>query len=243
MARDGDKIDKDRGDAIPEGSTGAEGEEEEEDDAEDDEEEEENAPLDLTPPDCDAGIKEWTWYICTLPIVLVLVCTVPDVRREGFRRFYIVSFVISIFWIAVFTYFMLYCAQIIALSFGINEVVIALLVLAPGTSVPDLLTSVIVARQGHGDMAISSSIGSNIFDVTIGLPVPWLLNSMRNAGRPASLESQNMEIMIGLLLLMLLYTIVSIMAHGWAMTKLMGAIMLVMYVLFMVMAVCIFMFV
>lgn len=40
--------------------------------------------------------------------------------------------------------------------------------LAAGTSVPDLLTSVIVARKGFGDMAISSSIGSNIFDITVG---------------------------------------------------------------------------
>ena len=49
--------------------------------------------------------------------------------------------------------------------------------LAAGTSVPDLLTSVIVARQGQGDMAVSSSIGSNIFDVLVGLPFPWYANS------------------------------------------------------------------
>ena len=40
--------------------------------------------------------------------------------------------------------------------------------LAAGTSVPDLITSVIVARKGLGDMAVSSSVGSNIFDVTVG---------------------------------------------------------------------------
>lgn len=40
--------------------------------------------------------------------------------------------------------------------------------LAAGTSIPDLITSVIVARKGLGDMALSSSIGSNMFDVTIG---------------------------------------------------------------------------
>ena len=47
--------------------------------------------------------------------------------------------------------------------------------LAAGTSVPDLLTSVLVAMKGEGDMAVSSSIGSNIFDVTVGLPLPWLI--------------------------------------------------------------------
>lgn len=40
--------------------------------------------------------------------------------------------------------------------------------LAAGTSIPDLITSVIVARKGYGDMALSSSIGSNMFDVTVG---------------------------------------------------------------------------
>ena len=56
---------------------------------------------------------------------------------------------------------------------GIPQAVMGLTVLAAGTSVPDLMTSVIVARQGYGDMAVSSSIGSNIFDILIGLPIPW----------------------------------------------------------------------
>ena len=46
--------------------------------------------------------------------------------------------------------------------------VMGLTFLAAGTSVPDLITSVLVAKQGKGDMAVSSSVGSNIFDVTIG---------------------------------------------------------------------------
>ena len=40
--------------------------------------------------------------------------------------------------------------------------------IAAGTSVPDLITSVIVARKGLGDMAVSSSIGSNLFDICVG---------------------------------------------------------------------------
>jgi Ca2+/Na+ antiporter len=44
--------------------------------------------------------------------------------------------------------------------------VLGLTLLAAGTSVPDLLSSVIVAKRGEGDMAVSSSIGSNIFDVS-----------------------------------------------------------------------------
>ena len=46
--------------------------------------------------------------------------------------------------------------------------VMGLTFLAAGTSIPDLITSVLVAKQGLGDMAVSSSIGSNIFDITVG---------------------------------------------------------------------------
>lgn len=41
-------------------------------------------------------------------------------------------------------------------------------ILLTGTSIPDLITSVLVARKGFGDMAVSSSVGSNIFDVCVG---------------------------------------------------------------------------
>lgn len=47
-----------------------------------------------------------------------------------------------------------------------------LTILAAGTSIPDLITSVIVARKGLGDMAVSSSVGSNIFDITVGYVRP-----------------------------------------------------------------------
>jgi len=55
--------------------------------------------------------------------------------------------------------------------------VMGLTFLAAGTSIPDLITSVIVARKGFGDMAVSSSVGSNIFDVTVGcvIYVPWYM--------------------------------------------------------------------
>ena len=65
--------------------------------------------------------------------------------------------------------------EIIGNTLGIPSVVMGLTFLAAGTSVPDLLSSVIVARKGEGDMAVSSSIGSNIFDILVGLPVPWII--------------------------------------------------------------------
>ena len=52
--------------------------------------------------------------------------------------------------------------------------------LAAGTSVPDTIASVMVARNGYGDMAVSNSIGSNVFDILLGLGLPWFLSTTIN---------------------------------------------------------------
>ena len=79
---------------------------------------------------------------------------------------------------------MVWWAEVFGIVCYIPTVVMGLTFLAAGTSVPDLLTSVLVAREGKGDMAVSSSVGSNIFDVLVGLPLPWLLASAVNGGKP-----------------------------------------------------------
>ena len=123
----------------------------------------------------DAGILGNFWHLLQLPIVAALTFTTPDVRRQGMGKWCYVSFFIAILWIGVFAYFMVGWTEIIGNTIGVPHVVMGYTVLAAGTSVPDLLSSVIVTRQGSGDMAISSSIGSNIFDITVGLPIPWLI--------------------------------------------------------------------
>merc|ERR1719401_2029588 len=98
----------------------------------------------------------------------------------------------------------------------IDTRILALTLIASGTSVPDLLTSVIVTLQGYGDMAISSSIGPNIFDVTVGLPVPWLIYCMVNKEAVKVQSKQmTMAIQMGSLILMLGFTILSIKFCGW----------------------------
>mmetsp|Transcript_68234 Transcript_68234/g.163735 ORF Transcript_68234/g.163735 Transcript_68234/m.163735 type:complete len:754 (+) Transcript_68234:203-2464(+) len=202
-----------------------------------DEIEEKNEPLHCWPPGRDAELKEWAWYVITLPIVVLLVLTVPDVRREGWRKFFVLTFISSIAWIALFTSIMISFATTIAETCQMPEEIIGLTVLAVGTSVPDLLTSVIVALQGHGDMAVSSSIGSNIFDVTVGLPLPWLLYSAVHSGQPVEVHNDGLAVMILLLVVMLAFTVMTIMINRWIMTRAMGVSMLFSYVLFEVAAV------
>ena len=128
----------------------------------------------LIPPRGD-GCMAWIKYIILLPIVATLTFTIPDVSRPGCGKWCYFSFVTSIVWIGVYSFLMVEWTEIIGNTLGIPSVVMGLTFLAAGTSVPDLLSSVIVARKGEGDMAVSSSIGSNIFDILVGLPVPWII--------------------------------------------------------------------
>ena len=103
--------------------------------------------------------------------------------------------------------------------------------LAAGTSIPDLLTSVIVARAGEGDMAVSSSIGSNIFDVLVGLPFPWLLFcSIKGENVRVGADSLFLSILI--LFLMLAAVIGTVAINKWRMTKCLGCFMFFLYFLF-----------
>ena len=51
---------------------------------------------------------------------------------------------------------------------GVNSFLMGLVVLAAGTSVPDALASISVAKDGFGGMAVSNAIGSNVFDILLG---------------------------------------------------------------------------
>lgn len=56
-------------------------------------------------------------------------------------------------------------AKSIARQFGVSERIIGLTVVAIGTSLPELVTSVIAAKKGETDIAVGNIIGSNIFNI------------------------------------------------------------------------------
>ncbi|XP_074480376.1 sodium/potassium/calcium exchanger 2 [Sebastes fasciatus] len=197
-------------------------------------EEEEDQPLSLSWPDTN---RKRLTYLLIIPIVLPLWLTLPDVRKATAKKFFPVTFLGAIAWIACFSYLMVWWAHQVGETIGITEEIMGLTILAAGTSIPDLITSVIVARKGLGDMAVSSSVGSNIFDITVGLPFPWLMWSLFSDMKPVQVSSNGLFCAIVLLFIMLLFVIISIAACKWRMSKLLGFIMFMLYFVFLVVSV------
>uniref|UniRef100_F7E2Z5 Solute carrier family 24 member 2 n=1 Tax=Ornithorhynchus anatinus TaxID=9258 RepID=F7E2Z5_ORNAN len=197
-------------------------------------EEDDDQPLSLAWP---TTTRKQITFIIVFPIVFPLWITLPDVRKTSARKFFPISFFGSISWIAIFSYLMVWWAHQVGETIGISEEIMGLTILAAGTSIPDLITSVIVARKGLGDMAVSSSVGSNIFDITVGLPLPWLLFTIINNFKPVAVSSNGLFCAIVLLFIMLIFVIISIAVCRWRMNKFLGFTMFGLYFIFLVISV------
>ena len=140
------------------------------------------------------------------------------------------EFSLSLIWIGIFSNCLFEWTVMASNAIGIPPPAAAVVILAAGTSIPDLLSSYIMAKHGEGDMAVSSSIESNIFDVTVGLPLPWLLFSI--------IEWESVKVAKGagevvVLILMLICVIGTVHCMKWRMTKTMDYVMLLLDLAFM----------
>jgi len=190
------------------------------------------------------GICGRLFWLIGLPLSVSFWLTIPDCRRPMFAKCWFGTFIMCIAWIGGLSCVMVWMVERFGIMYGIPESIMGLYVLAAGTSIPDCLSSVAVARRGHGDMAVSSSIGSNIFDVLIGLPVPWFIYTaiMRPALGPdygptyVEVNSEALAVMILMLFVMVALVITTIHISGWILSVKLGGAMMTLYLLFLILS-------
>ena len=73
-------------------------------------------------------------------------------------------------------------ASALASSLGISDAVIGLTIVAGGTSLPELATSIVSARKGQSGIAIGNVLGSNVFNILMILGVTGLIQPMQITG-------------------------------------------------------------
>lgn len=72
--------------------------------------------------------------------------------------------------------FVVNSASDIAASFGLSETLIGLTIVAFGTSLPELVTSIVASRKGENDLAIGNVVGSNLFNILMILGISTSIN-------------------------------------------------------------------
>jgi sodium/potassium/calcium exchanger 4 len=115
---------------------------------------------------------------------------------------------------------------------GIPEVVMGTLVVAAGTSIPDALGSIAVAKAGEGDMAVANAVGSNVFDIWLGLGLPWLIILPSQPNGRILIETAQLLPSVGILFGVLMIYYFSLYWNSWRLTRRTGAAFLLVYVLF-----------
>ncbi|MDH3490006.1 MAG: calcium/sodium antiporter [Nitrosopumilus sp.] len=112
-------------------------------------------------------------------------------------------------------------AVIIGTSFGISKLFMGLTVVAIGTSLPELITSIVAARKGHADLAVGNIIGSNIFNIMAILGISSLISGIT--------VSEQVLIDVGIMLAFSL-VLIPIMRSGFIISRKEGIFLIAGYV-------------
>ncbi|XP_025837227.1 sodium/potassium/calcium exchanger 4 [Agrilus planipennis] len=180
-----------------------------------------------------------TWII-TWPIHLVFLCTIPDCNKPKLKNWFPLTFVMCIIWIGSLSYIVAWMITIIGDTLKIPDSVMGITFLAAGTSVPEAVSSVIVAKQGHGSMGISNSIGSNTFDILLCLGLPWFIKATFSPTLPGKhwvgINSAGIEYSAISLLSSLLLLYVAFALNKFKLDKRVGRACLLMYAAFLILA-------
>uniref|UniRef100_A0A6Q2Z9K8 Sodium/calcium exchanger membrane region domain-containing protein n=1 Tax=Esox lucius TaxID=8010 RepID=A0A6Q2Z9K8_ESOLU len=223
----------DGGEVEADNDTENENEDNENNENDEEEEEEEGGEGPFIPFHVPAGCCNKIKWLLAWPLCLMLFFTVPNCAIPRWERWFMVSFITSTLWIAAFSYIMVWMVTVIGYTLGIPDVIMGITFLAAGTSVPDCMASLIVARQGLGDMAVSNSIGSNVFDILIGLGLPWALQTICiNYGSYIKLNSKGLIFSVALLLGSVFLTVLGVHLNGWKLDRRLGLLCLLMYSIF-----------
>ena len=119
--------------------------------------------------------------------------------------------------------------QIIAIGLGVPETVVALLFVALGTSLPELVTTITSLRSGHASLGVGNVIGANVFNLVLVSGVAVSLapfdvpceNTLLNTGLNMSLVFE-IPVMLGVMSLMIFPTLASKKLARWQGILLLG---------------------
>ncbi|XP_074617599.1 sodium/potassium/calcium exchanger 4-like isoform X3 [Acropora palmata] len=156
-----------------------------------------------------------------------------DVKKESCQKYVGFSFVVCIIWIGVTSYILVWMVTIIGYTFMIPDTVMGLSLVAFGSSVPDCLSSLFVAQKGDGDMAVSHTVGSNVFDILLCLGIPWLVKTtVWDYDSTVVINSHGLFVSCFFILGSIAVTLLIIYWYKWVLNRKVGCVYLIFYFIF-----------
>lgn len=116
-------------------------------------------------------------------------------------------------------------ASVIATSFGISATLVGLTICSVGTSLPELVTSIVAARKNELDMAVGNVVGSNVFNILMVLGIAATVS-------PIAFLTENIIDIVVLLVFSLITWVLCVTQKK--LSKKEGILMLVLYIIYLV---------
>ncbi|MBS4539337.1 calcium/sodium antiporter [Clostridium sp. D2Q-11] len=98
-----------------------------------------------------------------------------DIKEQSILKSSIIG-IVGVAGIIIGSNFVVESSSIIAIQLGMSETLVGLTIIAIGTSLPELVTSIVAAYKGESDIALGNAIGSNLFNVLFILGVSSVIN-------------------------------------------------------------------
>lgn len=177
----------------------------------------------------DGSVGSIIMWIISLPFAALFTITIPDIKRERLQKFLPITFLMVVIWLGGMSYAMIWGAKNFARVLGIPDDIMGMSITAIGASLPSLFSSVIAARQGEGNMAISNAFGSNLTSLlALGLPC-FVYSSMMHPGKAYVSESSAIFITVAALFIAVIIFVIVVLSWRLNLKRAHGAFFLGLY--------------
>jgi len=125
-----------------------------------------------------ASAKGKLAWLLTVWCKAMLFWTIPNVKERRWANYYYLTLGLATGWLAAQAYVMTICLNYLGCALGISQIVMGNTLGAIGTSFPNLIASIVTAKQGSAGMAICQAIGANTFNILIALGLLWFFQAI-----------------------------------------------------------------
>ncbi|XP_050411169.1 mitochondrial sodium/calcium exchanger protein isoform X2 [Patella vulgata] len=146
------------------------------------------------------------------------------------------GFLVSVIWIYCIANEVVNILQMFGIVFNISNAILGLTFLAWGNSIGDLIADTAMAKQGYPRMGISACFGGPLFNLLLGIGIPFTIGTFKNGGSYSLNVTLEEIVLAGFLAFSLVSSLLIVPLSGFRMTRAWGIYLMVLYVVFLLVA-------
>jgi len=187
-----------------------------------------------------SDVRVWMLVLLGAFVLAILVsCTSRSVKPPVYHwAFAYVGFIISVVWIYVIANELVSLLKAFGVMFGLTDAVLGLTVLAWGNSLGDLIADTSMTKAGYPRMGYSACFAGPMFNLLLGIGLPFTVQIMWNGGNPIPVQFDAMTLTLSIALgASLVFSFVTMFLVKFKAGKVYGGVLLVGYIVFLATAI------